>query len=87
MPQKTEEAVAPGSTLKPAQEPNYRDRLLTEKDAADILRLSSSFLAKARMNGNGPPYLKLGRSVRYQESALLKWMKCRQRLSTSEQAT
>jgi hypothetical protein len=30
------------------------DRLLTEKDAADFLRISRSWLAKARMKGDGP---------------------------------
>jgi predicted DNA-binding transcriptional regulator AlpA len=66
------------------QELNARERLLTAKDAASLLRLSASWLAKARMRGDGPPYLKLGRSVRYSESALAKWTRTRARLSTSE---
>jgi predicted DNA-binding transcriptional regulator AlpA len=37
------------------------------------------------MAGDGPPFIKVGRSVRYSEAALLQWMKSRQRLSTSEQ--
>jgi predicted DNA-binding transcriptional regulator AlpA len=53
------------------------ERLLTARDAANLLRLSSSFLAKARMRGDGPPYIKLGRSVRYRESTLVQWMKSR----------
>ena len=36
------------------------------------------------MRGDGPPYIKLGRSVRYRESTLVQWMKSRVRLSTSE---
>jgi hypothetical protein len=35
------------------------------------------------MRGHGPPYLKVGRSVRYSEVALLERMK-QPRLSTSE---
>ena len=58
--------------------------LLTARDAANFLRLSESWLAKARMRGDGPPYVKIGRSVRYGESALLQFMKSRLRLSTSE---
>jgi hypothetical protein len=51
-----------------------------------ILRVSLSWLAKARMRGDGPPFIKLGeKSIRYSEAALLQWMKGRQRLSTSEQ--
>jgi predicted DNA-binding transcriptional regulator AlpA len=63
---------------------NGPERLLTAKDAADLLRLSPSWLAKARMRGDGPPYVKLGRSVRYGEDALHQWMKSHLRLSTSE---
>ena len=37
--------------------------------------MSESFLAKARMNGDGPRYLKLGRAVRYRESDLVAWLK------------
>jgi predicted DNA-binding transcriptional regulator AlpA len=61
------------------------ERLLTARDAANLLRLSSSWLAKARMAGSGPPYIKLGRSIRYSETALLLWMRAHQRLSTSQQ--
>jgi len=60
------------------------ERLLTPKDAADYLRLSASWLAKGRMRGDGPPYVKLGRSIRYREADLVHWMKARLRLSTSE---
>lgn len=60
------------------------ERLLTPKEAANLLRLSPSWLAKARMRGDGPPYAKLGRSIRYSEGALLQWMKSHLRLSTSE---
>ena len=61
------------------------ERLLTPKEAAVFLRKSVSWLAKKRMDGNGPTYIKMGRSVLYTESALLQWIKSRQRLSTSEQ--
>jgi len=58
--------------------------LLTANDAAKVLKVSLSWLAKARMRGDGPPYVKIGRSIRYTETALIQWMKSRQRLSTSE---
>ena len=60
------------------------ERLLTARDAADFLHISISWLAKSRMKGDGPPFVKVGRSVRYGEGALLRWMKSRMRLSTSE---
>jgi predicted DNA-binding transcriptional regulator AlpA len=88
MPRKIEEAklVEPPleSILKSARELNGRERLLTARDAADLLRLSPSWLAKSRMRGDGPPYVKLGHSVRYSEGALVQWMKSRLRLSTSQ---
>ena len=58
--------------------------LLTAKEAAARLKVSVSWLAKARMRGDGPPYICVGRSIRYGEAALLQWIKSRQRLSTSE---
>ena len=72
------------SIRKSARELNGPERLLTPKEAANLLRVSASWLAKARMRGDGPPFVKLGRSVRYSEAALLQWMKSRMRLSTSE---
>ena len=59
--------------------------LLTPKETAARLMVSLSWLAKARMRGDGPPFIKVGRSVRYSEVALHQWMKSRQRVSTSEQ--
>jgi predicted DNA-binding transcriptional regulator AlpA len=59
--------------------------LLTAKEASVRLKVSPSWLAKARMRGDGPPYICIGRSIRYAETALIQWLKSRQRLSTSEQ--
>jgi predicted DNA-binding transcriptional regulator AlpA len=58
--------------------------LLTAKEAARLLKVSLSWLAKARMRGDGPPYIRIGRSIRYAEATLIQWMKGRQRMSTSE---
>jgi predicted DNA-binding transcriptional regulator AlpA len=60
------------------------ERLLTPKEAAHFLRVSLSWLAKARMRGDGPPYIRIGRSIRYAEAILIQWTKGRQRMSTSE---
>jgi predicted DNA-binding transcriptional regulator AlpA len=72
-------------TIKPDKPVAAIERLLTPNEAAHFLRVSVSWLAKARMRGDGPPYIRIGRSIRYSEAALLQWMKSRQRLSTSEQ--
>ena len=65
--------------------PTSIDPLLTPRGAARVLSVSESWLAKARMRGDGPPYVKVGRAVRYTQGALLQWLKSQQHLSTSEQ--
>jgi predicted DNA-binding transcriptional regulator AlpA len=60
------------------------ETLLTPKEAARFLRLSESFLAKARMRGDGPRYRKLSRAVRYSMSDLLAWLKACAKTSTAE---
>jgi helix-turn-helix protein len=59
--------------------------LLSPKETATRLKVSVSWLAKARMRGDGPAFIKMGsRAIRYSEAALVRWRKSRQRLSTSE---
>ena len=43
-----------------------------------------SWLAKARMRGDGPPYAKFGRAIRYPENVLINYTRSRLRLSTSQ---
>jgi predicted DNA-binding transcriptional regulator AlpA len=56
--------------------------LLTPKEAATLLKVSLSWLPKARMRGDGPPFIRIGRSIRYAEATLLQWMRAQQRVST-----
>lgn len=54
--------------------------LLTEQQAAQYLQCSRSFLAKSRMDGTlpghtpGPPWVRLGRAVRYDRRDLERWV-------------
>jgi len=43
--------------------------LLTPKEAARLLKL----MPKARTRGDGPPFIKIGSSIRYSEAALIQW--------------
>jgi hypothetical protein len=52
--------------------------------AARVLKLSRSYLNKARVTGSGPPYVKFGRAVRYHIPSLLAWAAAQTRRSTSE---
>ena len=61
--------------------------LLTAIEAGRLLKVSLSWLAKARMRGDGPPYIRVGRSIRYALPDLIQWKNSRRRLSTSEQCS
>jgi hypothetical protein len=77
-------ADPPTFTSKLRRESKSTDRLLTPKEAAEFLRVSISWLAKARMRGDGPPYAQYNRAIRYPESGLIGYIKSRLRLSTSQ---
>lgn len=72
------------NTLEEIKRKSLVPILLTPDEAAEVLKVSVSWLAKARMRGDGPPYIRIGRAIRYSETALIQWMKSRQCLSTSE---
>jgi excisionase family DNA binding protein len=50
------------------------EKYLTPSEAASYLRTSKSTLAKRRMQGSGPPFVRIGRAVRYRLSDLDTWM-------------
>jgi len=57
---------------------------LTRKEAAGYLKLGESTLAKLFVSGDGPPAIKIGRSVRYSHLDLNDWMAAKRRKSTSD---
>jgi predicted DNA-binding transcriptional regulator AlpA len=57
---------------------------LTPKEAAAYIKSSTSTLAKKRLFGGGPRYLKIGQSVRYLKADLDAWMLADARVSTSD---
>jgi predicted DNA-binding transcriptional regulator AlpA len=57
---------------------------LTTREAARIVGLSDSTLAKLRLNGNGPVYCKLGRRVVYRLSDLEQWLQSKTATDTSD---
>lgn len=57
---------------------------LTAGEAAKILGLSSSTLAKLRLGGTGPVYCKLGRRVVYRPDDLAAWLESRVARNTSD---
>jgi hypothetical protein len=50
---------------------------IKEGEAAPYIGMSVPFLRLSRMHGGGPPYLKIGRSVRYDVRDLDNWLHAR----------
>jgi predicted DNA-binding transcriptional regulator AlpA len=48
--------------------------LVSERDAAQYISMSIDFLRHARMQGSGPSYIRLGRSIRYRVESLDRWL-------------
>jgi predicted DNA-binding transcriptional regulator AlpA len=53
--------------------------LLTEQEVAKKIRKSVSWLQHMRQTGGGPPYLKIGSSVRYPDDGLDEWLRAQLR--------
>ncbi len=65
-------------------EPATRSRTLTDREASIYLGMSQSWLRQSRVTGNpdAPPFLKIGRSVRYLRSDLDIWLERKRRRAT-----
>lgn len=58
--------------------------LLDTSQVAHILRLSERTLERYRTEGGGPPFLKFGKRVLYDQDAVLAWAQAHSRRSTSD---
>jgi excisionase family DNA binding protein len=58
--------------------------LLTQDEAAELLKLSVRTVERLRVSGTGPKFLKIFRSVRYRPADVEQWLASRVRGSTSE---
>ena len=59
--------------------------LLTEADAAALLKFKPRFLQARRVSGDGPPFIRISsRAIRYRRSDLIAWIEDRIRTSTSD---
>lgn len=64
---KLEKAMAELQSVNPS-------RLLKDSEVQELLGVSRSFLAIGRMKGEGPPYVRVGNSVRYNPDDLRTWI-------------
>jgi len=60
------------------------ENLLNADAAAGFLNLSKSTLAKMRLSGNSPKYIKMGRRVAYRRTDLETWVESQTFQSTAE---
>jgi predicted DNA-binding transcriptional regulator AlpA len=60
------------------------ERLLTQRQAAEIVSLSERTLERLRVSGTGPHYVKLGRRVAYRQADIEAWIASLVVGSTSE---
>jgi predicted DNA-binding transcriptional regulator AlpA len=60
------------------------DRLLSRSEVELNFGLSRRFLEVSAVRGDGPPMIKIGRSVRYRVGDLREWIEARKVSSTSE---
>ena len=60
-------------------------RLLTQDEVAELLKLSVRTVERLRVSGTGPKFLRILRSVRYRPSDVEAWLASRLRGSTSEE--
>jgi predicted DNA-binding transcriptional regulator AlpA len=77
-----------GTTAVPASgqlaAPNIPDLIVTEAEAATMLRLSARTLQRLRLDGNGPRWIRLtGRRLGYAIADLQEWVRSRSIASTS----
>lgn len=61
-----------------------QDRLLTRAEVEVAFGLSRRFLEISAVRGDGPPMVKIGRSVRYLVADLRNWIEARRVNSTSQ---
>ena len=60
--------------------------LLTEEQLAQKLNISKRTIQSDRQRGGGIPFIKIGRSVRYDENDVMRYLENRKRTSTSDLA-
>jgi hypothetical protein len=59
-------------------------KLLTEDEVCDYLGKSNAWAQRARVEGNGPPFVKIGRTPMYPADGLGKWVMATERTNTAE---
>lgn len=64
--------------------PEFPGLLLDQIQVAKLLGVTTKFLEARRCRGGGPPFVRVGRLIRYQPEALCHWIQSQTVRSTSE---
>ena len=48
--------------------------LITRDEVAEILRVTRSYLDSAALRGDGPPFFRVGRAIRYDRQRVADWL-------------
>ncbi|WP_371873162.1 helix-turn-helix transcriptional regulator [Geomonas limicola] len=57
---------------------------MRQRDVAEMLGMTESWVEQIRLRGGGPVYHKIGKSVRYRIEDVLAWIDGQKRCSTSQ---
>ena len=60
------------------------EKLVPEKQLAKMIGMSVSWVRHKRMTGDGIPFIKIGRSVRYNPEVIANYLRQNMRLHTSD---
>lgn len=58
----------------------------TEEDCAQFLQVDKELLRKLRQRGGGPPFVKVGRAVRYIPAHVSRWLDANASTTTQTEA-
>jgi len=72
-------------SMKTALVPGESLDLLDSAQLAKLLGMNPNWPATARLRGDGPPFLKLGRMVRYRRGDVEQWLDGQRRTHTDTQ--
>ncbi len=67
----------PRGSLEPTCAVRLDEEMLTTQEAAALTRMSCAWFERKRWEGQGPPFYRAGRAVRYMKGELLEWWKGR----------
>ena len=60
--------------MHPRQIPSDPDALLSETEVSDLFGISMRTLQAWRTKKGGPPFVRLGRVIRYRRKDLVRWL-------------